>query len=357
MKKSTLSGCLLAFLLIACGSENPAPKSARVMIIGMDGARAEALNVANTPHLDQLRADGLADLHAITGDVSLSGPGWASMLTGVWCDKHHVVDNDASWAQSQFDLYPHFMTRLEVVRPQLRTVSISHWPAINEEILCADENGDDCGQVDQVLTVSSDAAVRDAVLAELRDQDPDAIFMQFDDIDHAGHGDPETFDPGGFCPFSGGDMAEAEQSGACTPVNYNPAYLAAIETTDAYIGEILQALRARPQFSEENWLVMVSPDHGGGGTVFNQHGFPVEQDRRTFLFMLGQDVVAFPDAAQLKIVDIAATALFHLGLALDPDWDLDGQPIGLEAAPSYVEREIPSCYDPAVFVPDSRSQD
>ncbi|MGJ8685903.1 MAG: alkaline phosphatase family protein, partial [Spongiibacteraceae bacterium] len=327
----------------------------RVLSIGMDGTRAEALDLANTPHLDALRAVGVEDMNAITGDVSLSGPGWASMLTGVWCDKHGVIDNDVSWALSRFEQYPHFIQYAKAQRADLRAVSVSHWAAINDEILCADENSTECSAADQVITVASDAAVRDAVVQELESQDPSIIFLQFDDIDHAGHGDPATLDIGGFCPYANGDMVDGEHNGGCTLLNHNPAYLAAIATTDGYIGDILQALYARPAFETENWLIMVSPDHGGAGVVFNQHGFSADQDRRTFLIMAGEAISSFPDNVRSKIVDIAATALFHLGINVPETANLDGQAIALRGALPYTEQEIPTCFDPAIFAPDSGS--
>lgn len=351
---------LFALLLSACSAVNSdvaeAPlltTAGRVLIIGMDGTRAEALDVADTPHLDGLRRDGVTDMYAITGDVSLSGPGWSSMLSGVWCDKHHVLDNDLTWLQSQFHLYPPIHHRVEAARPDLRTVSVSHWAAINDEIICADEGASDCGGTDSVINTASDAEVRDAAIAELQNRDPHLIFLQFDDIDHAGHGDPTTLDPGGFCPYGNGDQSEGEEGGVCTTLNFNPLYLQAIQTTDTYIGEILSALKGRPEYMRENWLVIVSPDHGGGGAVFNQHGFPVDQDRRTFFIANGAAATALPTESRIKIVDVAATALMHLGISIPDSWDLDGQAVGIVGAPEYQATSVPTCYDPAVFIPDS----
>lgn len=351
----------ISLVLLGCNSSSsnsnnatpPEVSVGRVLIIGMDGTRAEALDLANTPHLDALRSAGVEDMNAITGDVSLSGPGWASMLTGVWCDKHGVIDNDVSWALSRFEQYPHFIQYAKAQRADLRAVSVSHWAAINDEILCADENATECSAADLVVNAETDAAVRDAVVQELLSQDPSIIFLQFDDIDHAGHGDPATLDIGGFCPYANGDIVDGEHNGGCTLLNYNQAYLAAIATTDGYIGDILQALYARPAFDAENWLVMVSPDHGGAGVVFNQHGFSADQDRRTFLIMAGEAVAGFPENVRSKIVDMAATALFHLGINIPETANLDGQAIALHGALPYTDREIPSCFDPAIFVPDS----
>ncbi len=320
------------------------------MIIGMDGARADALQIASTPNLEALTASGFADFAAITGDISLSGPGWASMLSGVWCDKHGVLDNDVTWQNSSFDQYPHFLRRVEAAKPELVTASVSHWAPINAEILCADEAGADC-PIDFVVSPATDAGVRDEVVRLLTQENPHALFMQFDDIDHAGHGDPPYLPPdsGGFCPFADGDPEYKGQAGSCTAVDFNPAYLSVIELTDIYIGEILNALRARPNFAAENWLVLVSPDHGGGGVIKNQHGFPHAQDRRTFLITSGAGARALPQA-QIKIVDVAATALAHLGIPVDPAWNLDGQAVGIQGASDYQDNPIPACGDkPGIF--------
>jgi predicted AlkP superfamily pyrophosphatase or phosphodiesterase len=364
-KSLRLCGVLMiAAVQTACGSTSPsqtlvAPITVveesfgRILIIGMDGTRAEALAIANTPNLDAISSLGSRDINAITGDVSLSGPGWASMLTGVWCDKHNVIDNDASWSQSSFDSYPHFITRLETAAPSRHTFSVSHWDPINDEILCADERDDNCGGADQVINVGTDEAVRDEVVEVLTNGNPDVVFMQFDDVDHAGHGDPPT-DPGGFCPFAGGDSADGDHDGACTALNFNQDYLDVVETTDGYIGDIFAALTNRSNYAAENWIIIVSPDHGGGGQVINQHGFPHDQDRRTFLIVAGNAASAFPAGQQMKMVDIAATALFHLGVTIDPSWNLDGQPVGITGVPAYQSNVIPSCFNQTSGLGDVR---
>lgn len=364
---------LLNIALVACGGSGQSPgfmasetpdnsgtpasqRNGRILIIGLDGTRADGLSQANTPNIDQLISNGIASYQAITGDVSLSGPGWASMLTGVWCTKHNVLDNDTTWAQSRFDTYPHFMARLKEARPAARAVSISHWNPINDEIVCAPERAGDaaCDGIDVITNVDTDAAVRDAVVSELQNGDADVIFMQFDDIDHAGHGDPPFGvgggDAGGFCPFSGGEPAG--NGSQC--VNFNQNYIDTIETTDDYIGDIIAALEARPNYDSEDWLILSSPDHGGSGGVFNQHGFPVDIDRRTFYIVSGNAADSLNATAQPKIVDIAATALFHLGLDIDAAWNLDGRPLGVDGAPDYEEVAIPSCFNQSAGAGDQR---
>lgn len=324
----------------------------RVLLIGLDGTRAAGLQLANTPNMDAVIAEGFVTYDAVTNDVSLSGPGWASMLTGVWCDKHGVVDNDASWANSKFDQFPHLLFYAEQANPALNTASVSHWAPINSEIVCADESGGDC-VADHVLSVATDAEVRDEVVRLLSDEDPHFLFMQFDDIDHAGHGDLTDggSDVGGFCPHGGGDPAGGNQGGVCTAGDFNQNYLDTIEITDGYIGDIVTALKARPNYVAENWLIISSPDHGGAGTVKNQHGFPTAQEMRTFFVSSGAAARDFP-AGQIKIVDMAATALHHLGIEIDPTWALDGKPVAVEGAPAYVDDPLATCYTGGPFTPD-----
>lgn len=66
-----------------------------MLYLGIDGARFDALQAATTPTL----AAGIhSDTCLILGDRyrendTISGPGWSTILTGVWADKHGVNDN------------------------------------------------------------------------------------------------------------------------------------------------------------------------------------------------------------------------------------------------------------------------
>lgn len=346
MRCPSLVALLILSTLTACTPEDrdgASRQPGRVLIIGLDGLRAEAIAAAKTPNLDSLMERGFSDLNALTGDVSLSGPGWASMLTGVWCDKHRVVDNDLSFEASAFDEFPSLFSRVEALRPELQRFAISKWPPIVDNIFCAVEAQDNCGRATGVSVARDDAGVRDEAVKLLVNEDPHLLFLQFDNIDAAGHGTPPASPPGGFCPFEGGDVADSEQFGVCLPANFNPQYLEFIEIADGLVGDVLQALYRRPNFLAENWIVLVAPDHGGAGTIFNQHGFPAEQDRRTFFIVSGDRVAPLPEGVRTKTVDIAATALFHLRIPIDPAWQLDGQPVGLPGVPPYEDRPIPSC--------------
>ena len=79
-----------------------------------------------------------------------------------------------------------------------------------------------------------------AALDVLGKADPTAMFLHFGNIDITGHAK-------GFHP----DV---------------PEYMRTIEITDRHVGKLLRALRSRPTYGNEDWLILVCTDHGGQGT-------------------------------------------------------------------------------------------
>lgn len=237
--------CWLACLLFV--NVLSAQSSRKVLMIGIDGCRPDALVAANAPTLDSLMSSGTFTLHARTIYPTWSGPGWSSMLTGVWYTKHGVTDN--SFSGANFAAYPHFFNRVEEFDSSLFTASICQWAPVNDYIV---------DRADLISNPGSGIGVATTAASLLSAQDPDVVFLHFDDVDHEGHAT-------GFSPA-------------------NPLYLSAIEGVDAHIRTVLNALRSRPDYANEDWLVMVSTDHGGIGT---SHGGNTEEEKTIFLILSG----------------------------------------------------------------------
>ncbi len=226
-------------------------KEPKVLIIGIDGCRPDGITAAATPNLDALMANGTYSLDARNTGITVSGPSWSSMLTGVWEDKHGVTDN--SFSGSNYSQYPHFFKRIEEADPSYRTVSVSQWHPINQHM------GSPIDKTINSEDSSEDTANRAA--EELKQEDLTALFVHFDDVDHAGHGT-------GYGPE-------------------NPKYLEAIETVDQAIGTILKALKERGNYENEDWVVLLSTDHGGIG---KGHGGDTDEERTIFLIVSGDKV-------------------------------------------------------------------
>ena len=76
---------LVAFSFSSLLSQTP---SSRVLVIGIDGVRSDALTAANTPNIDALMSAGVYSPDALNDDITISGPGWSDILCGVRSDKH-----------------------------------------------------------------------------------------------------------------------------------------------------------------------------------------------------------------------------------------------------------------------------
>ncbi|MEO0404665.1 MAG: alkaline phosphatase family protein, partial [Bacteroidota bacterium] len=242
-------GVMLLFMMFASHSFGQLDK--KVLIIGIDGTRSDALEFANTPNIDGLIANGLYSPDALSDDITISGPAWSSILTGVWADKHLVTGN--GFSDDDFDTYPTLFTYIEAFNPDLHTASICHWSPINNNIIQ--------GATDFSLNVSSDAALSAQTVNYLTNQDPDCMFIHFDEVDGAGHGN-------GFS------------------VNV-PQYIAAIENVDFLIGPILTAIEQRPTYQQEDWLILLTTDHGGLGT---SHGGTSIDEQKVFFIASGNSV-------------------------------------------------------------------
>ncbi len=244
-----------------------AQQTKKVLIIGIDGCRPDALQAANTPNMDALLTNAVYSFFARNNDITISGPGWSAMLTGVWSAKHGVVDN--SFNGSNFSQYPHFFNRVESTFPWLNTVSISQWAPINNNIVL--------NNADYKVNAANETSVTMEAVNQLTNHNPDVMFLHYDDVDHEGH-------TTGFSKT-------------------NPAYLTQIQEVDTEIGFVLNALHNRPNYSNENWLILLSTDHGGINT---SHGGTSEEERTVFTIAHNKSFVSkqiFPDTVIVPSVN------------------------------------------------------
>lgn len=302
-----LTICLLT-LSFGCGDDGTS-STKHVLVIGLDGVRADALREASTPNIDALIAEGAVsydafaggELGASTEQPTWSGPGWSSILTGVWIDKHGVDFN--LFEGSRFDEYPHFFRRIREQQADAYLSSFVTWGPINEYIV-APGDADEEFSPEAESSAEGDAMVTDAVVAHLAIQTPDVIFVQLDNPDAQGH-------PHGFSPMA-------------------PEYVQSLEIVDTQIGRVLDAVRARPTYGHEDWLVVVTSDHGGlesGGLL--AHGGQSAKERTISFIASGgatrRGATISPGPGHTAV---PPTVLRHLGMAIDASWGWESEPFG-----------------------------
>ena len=294
-------------LLAACGDDSGTSQTKHALVIGIDGLRVGALQQVSTPHLDTLITDGTVTYDAFAGGVlgtpteqgTWSGSGWSSILTGVWVDKHGVEFN--TFVAPRFDEYPHFFARIREREPHAYLSSFVTWGPINESILASAE-ADEAFWPMESDSAKGDIAVTQAVVAHLTEKTPTVVFVHLDEVDHQGH-----------------------LAGHSATV---PEYAEALETVDAQIGEMLDAVGARPTYDQEDWLVVVTTDHGGTGMGIG-HGGQSDEERTIFIIAsggaVGRGQTISPGPGHTAV---APTVMAHLGLAIDPAWGWESEPFG-----------------------------
>lgn len=293
----------------------------RVLFIGIDGCRADAVVAAMergmAPQMKSLSEDanGLltrkfyagGEKDTPTHQPTISGPGWSSLLTGVWMNKHGVRDN--RFIGGRYQSYSHFMRHIKEVKAEAFCASFADWPPIHDFIADGSRAG---GKefLDVKFTCAPDAKrhfidnpekdieVRDEALKTLRAQNPDAMFVYFGQVDEFGHGAVDS------------------------RANFSPdstLYLNAISHVDSHIGELIRAMRARAKFGEEEWLVLITTDHGGRG---NSHGGDSDAERNIWLVAHGSKL----PRERLLNEPVPQTALVpliyaHLDIKPRPEWN------------------------------------
>lgn len=297
---ATATALLATALGVHTAAAAPAATTDKVLVIGIDGVVLDRIKAADAPNLKGLMAQGLTarnTLYASPMAATSSGPGWSTIATGVWPDKHGVKDN--SFTGKNYAAYPDFLTRIENTRPALNTYAAADW----EPITSTDAGGPIfSAKVDKRLSLkgdrdgygSEDPKIATAASAELRDQNPDAAFVYFGQVDGAGH-----------------SYGAASQQ-----------YLDAIGRVDALVGQVLTAVQNRPSYAQENWKVLVTTDHGH--TDAGGHGGSTIQERGTFVIAKGAGIPAGSVRDDVRLVDVAATALAQVGV---PAAGLDGVPL------------------------------
>lgn len=274
----------------------------KVMLVGIDGVQLEKMQALNLPNFQRLHVS-----KAYTGGVlgqlnqqsTVSGPGWSTILSGVWSNKHQILDNSCKAANPA---YPSVFKRVQEGMPQAKIASIVNWSEPNRCYFKADLNGG-------ILTRSglSDDAVTDNAVA-LIEQQYDLVFVHLDEPDGAGH-----------------------SSGFGS--NYNGA----LARSDGRLGRILDAAEAQ---TEDNWLVLVTTDHGRQPITGYHHGGQSLSEKTIFIASnqpLNQEFsqpLPTPSNASLdglygypSQASIVPTVLRYLGVDILPSWQLDGTPL------------------------------
>lgn len=260
----------------------------KALIIGIDGLRWDRVHPGNAPRLTALARSGVfapSLLDVSSGTRTDSGPGWSTIATGVWPDKHGVLDN--SFSHHRYGRYPDFLTRL--ARAGHTTFAAVDWPPLHERGTFGAEIGTIVvGDGEEHGYLVEDERMTAAAVEGLHGSD--ATFVYLGCVDIAGH-----------------------MTGALST-----EYSVAIERVDAMVGRLLDAVASRRTFAPERWLTMVTTDHGHRDE--GDHGGYSDAERATFILATMHGLPAGRRDGT-ALVDLAPTVLHHFELPVPSELD------------------------------------
>ena len=240
----------------------------KAIVIGYDGCRAdlEASYDNSNNGIYALLEDGGSVYLTYCGGVNYpetntqdtsTAPGWCSILTGQWADVHGVTANDIPKSMEAKTLLTTLAEDGIIDSATFITKWAGHFSRENATYLPEVQYCNDHALPVTFNKCDNDDASHKAALEEIADEAcADFIFVIYEPTDSVGH-----------------------NKGFSTN---NPKYREAFDKADAYGYEAIEAIKARETYDTEDWLIIITSDHGG---IRLGHGGDSIQERMTFVAM------------------------------------------------------------------------
>ncbi|MBI4539628.1 MAG: alkaline phosphatase family protein [Gemmatimonadetes bacterium] len=282
---------ILGFNELTVSTPRPTvPVARKVVLVSIDGLRADVLSRYHPPRLERLAGEGAWAEAAETVFPSLTVPAHLSLLAGVSPERHGVFSDRIRLTPQMAEIEPLFRRARRGGRAAAAFLTETGPLAAFREVLeCRLAFG-----LDSLALSGTDGGASAALAASaLAGAGLDLVFVHIPDPDQAGHA-------------YGWNSNE---------------YGRAVLRADTHLGLILDALGS----AADSTLVIVTSDHGGGGAYGPYlHGSNAPADRIAPFVLWGRRVrPGRLDAA--SILDLAPTALWALGMA--PPAHYEGKPL------------------------------
>ena len=157
----------------------PQPRYRHVVIVGIDGMGVFCKNTP-TPCMDKIFENGAKTLNAMSMFPTISAQNWGAMLLGASPEVHGLTNGSISQQEYTNRDLPSIFTTVRQAYPDFVLCSVSHWEPINIGII-----EHDIGALLQ--TADSGEETTDKVVACVKEQKPNLLFIHIDDPDGGGH--------------------------------------------------------------------------------------------------------------------------------------------------------------------------
>ena len=313
-------GLIAVSCLIACTRSHPKEKTPKAIFIIVDGIPADVIEKLNTPTLDEIKKIGGYTRAYVGGRRStynetptISAPGYISLLTGTWGNKHNVWDNDIAAPNYH---YWNIFRIAEKANPKLKTALFSTW--LDNRTKLVGEGLEQAGSVE--LDYKFDGLEHDTVKYP---HDKEANYIRKID-------DAVSQEAARYIAAEGPDLSWVyleftDDMGH--RYGDGPQFYEAIENADQQIKKIWDAIKLREEKFSEDWLIIITTDHGRNAETGQNHGGQSDRERTTWIATNSQNLnVRFKQSP--AVVDILPSIINHLKVSIpdDVDNEIDGVP-------------------------------
>ena len=291
MKTKTIRAAVAAALTIAASvltANADGEKRPMALMVMFDGLRADGIESGSMPNVMSLRNGtwqaGYNGAWSVTAQIapgsdSVSAPNHISIATGYSPARHGATANGQT-ANVDYTTYPTWLKRVIDAKSGATAAFAYSW---GEDA----DLGPAAGVTFLGGTDAQNATDLAALLASANA--PDATMFFINEPDAGGHA-------GNYYPYTTG-------------------YRNSLALSDGYLGQCLSAIASRPTFADEDWLILVTSDHGGylkthGESGSGTHGSTVP------IVIAGTSVTAGRIPGISYNFDVCASALAHFGITV-----------------------------------------
>ena len=308
MIRLIISLCLV-FFSIALSAQTKTKKAVFVIV---DGIPADVIEKLDPPHFKKIASIGGFAKAIVGGEKdgysqtpTISAVGYNSVLTGTWVNKHNVWDNDI--AAPNYN-YPTIFRLLKIQSPDKKIGIFSSWEDNRTKLagdgMAAtgsfafdykfdgleldtinyphDEKRDFMHRIDEKVT--------DEAAQTIRTNAPDLSWVYLEYTDDMGHGHGDS-----------------------------PEFYKAIGYADEQVGRIWNAIEYRQKNFNEDWLIIITTDHGRDSINGSGHGGQSARERAGWIVTNAKGLNEHFKKNQSSIVDIMPTIARFMGITIPPD--------------------------------------